>query len=116
MLQALQDRRIPKFTTKEDVYSFAMTCCEILTGSVPLEDPSKSDYSFVLSGGRPELPRDVNRHMRELLCRCWHAIPDERPEFSEIVERIGLIMTTELNVPQETIEILMKPTPDYFYS
>jgi serine/threonine protein kinase len=116
VLQALQDRRIPKFTTKADVYSFAMTCCEILTGSVPLEDLSKSDYSFVLSGGRPELPRDVSRHMRELLCRCWHAIPDERPEFSEIVERLGLIMTTELDVPQETVEILMKPTPDYFYS
>lgn len=116
VLQALQDRRQPEFTTKVDVYSYAMTCFEILTGSVPFEDHCKSDYSVVISGVRPELPRDVNIHMRDLLSRCWHAIPDERPEFSEIVETVGLIMTMELNVPQETVETLKKPRPDYLYS
>ncbi|KAG0625394.1 hypothetical protein M758_2G051800 [Ceratodon purpureus] len=116
VLKALQDRRQPEFTTKVDVYSYAMTCYEILTGLVPFEDYCKSDYSVVIGGERPELPGDVNIHMSELLNRCWHAIPDERPEFSEIVEIVGLIMTMELNVPQEIVETLKKPRPDYLYS
>ena len=115
VLQALQDHRELAFTTKVDVYSYGITCYEILTGSVPLEDRSKSDYAFVINGGRPELPRDISANLRELLCSCWHAIPDERPEFSEIVERLGSIMTTELHISQETVEILMEPRTHYLY-
>lgn len=116
VLQALKDHRDPQFTTKVDVYSYAMTCFEILTGSVPFEDLRKSNYDFVISGNRPEIPSDVSDQTRQLLSRCWHAIPDERPEFAEIVERVGWIMITELNVPRETVETLTKPRPDYQYT
>lgn len=47
ILQALQDGMRPVFTPKADVYSFAMTCYEILTGAIPLvsegEDPNSPD-------------------------------------------------------------------------
>lgn len=49
LLPALQERREPEFTIRADVYSYAMKCFEILTGSLPFEDHSKSDYGSSLA-------------------------------------------------------------------
>lgn len=76
------------FTEEVDVYSFAMTCYEILTGCIPFEDLHDSYYDAVLNGRRPELPHPMNSRLTELLCRCWHSNPLERPSFEEI--RIAL--------------------------
>lgn len=73
------------FTQKADVYSFAMTCYEILTGCVPLENLVPNDYDAVLRGLRPQLPHPMNSRVTELLWRCWHSNPSERPSFEEIV-------------------------------
>lgn len=116
VLQALKHNREPEFTTKADVYSYAMTCYEILTGLVPLEQSLRQDYDFVIDGNRPKLPADLSHPVRDLLCQCWHAVPGERPEFSDIVTRMAHIMTEELQVPEEAVEMLIKPKPDYQYT
>ncbi|KAG0616332.1 hypothetical protein M758_5G106200 [Ceratodon purpureus] len=87
------------FTEKSDVYSYGMTCYEILTGCIPFEEVSSSNYDVVLGGARPELPSHLDLPgylwMREMLERCWHADPLQRPTFKEICvlierKRIGL--------------------------
>lgn len=114
MLQALQDGHLSEFeiTTKVDVYGFAMTCYEILTGQVPYKDNFVTDYNLVINGQRPELP-NVCAKLRGLLGRCWHQDPTKRPEFSEIVHLVGEIMTTELNIPKHKVEWIAKARPDY---
>lgn len=62
ILQALKEGNQPIFTPKADVYSFAMTCYEILTGGIPLETENlkASDYDAVIvSGKRTELPSSL---------------------------------------------------------
>ncbi|KAG0599191.1 hypothetical protein M758_12G134800 [Ceratodon purpureus] len=88
ILLGVKDRDIKPdlFSKKSDVYSYAMTCYEILTGGVPFEDHDQSDYDVVLLDERPKLPRNTKPWMEELLRRCWHREPSERPTFREIVD------------------------------
>jgi serine/threonine protein kinase len=75
-------------TKSADVYSYGMTCYEIVTGRVPFEDLCAGDYDVVIRGERPELPSDIEPWMRDLITRCWHPNPLERPTFETIVDTI----------------------------
>lgn len=94
ILLALRNRVVvpTTFTEKTDVYSYAMTCYEILTGRIPFEDERSSNYDFFLSGQRPALPKALDFNTGSLICRvqaliekCWHDNPVERPTFVEIL-------------------------------
>ena len=74
------------FTRKSDVYSYAMTCYEILTGCIPLEGFCSMNYDHVLRGGRPKLPENIQPILKVLLNSCWHQDAIERPSFPKIVE------------------------------
>jgi hypothetical protein len=73
------------WTKKVDVYSYAMTCYEVLTGCIPFEGHEQNDYDGVIGGERPPLPNYVNPRLQELLKRCWHCEPSIRPNFRDIV-------------------------------
>ena len=91
ILQAVKSRNIKPelFTKSADVYSYGMTCYEIVTGRMPFEDLRASDYDVVIRGGRPELPSDMEPWMRDLITRCWHPNPLERPTSKTIVRTIA---------------------------
>lgn len=86
ILQGVQNRDIKPhlFTKKSDVYSFAMTCYEVITGLIPFEDLDNS-YNDVIEGLRPKLPDSIDPCWKTLLSRCWHADPSKRPSFEEIL-------------------------------
>jgi serine/threonine protein kinase len=45
------------FTEKFDVYSYSMTCYNVLTGKIPFENVAVKDYDVILlQGARPKLP------------------------------------------------------------
>jgi serine/threonine protein kinase len=93
ILQAVKSRNIKPelFTKSADVYSYGMTCYEIVTGRLPfeLEDLRATDYDVVIRGERPKLPSDIKPWMRDLITRCWHPNPLERPTFEIIMGMIA---------------------------
>lgn len=72
-----------------DVYSFAMTCYEVLTGDYPFEGVPTSNYEPVLSGQRPMFPSSVGSDLEELIKKCWHKDPEQRPDFSQICKQLA---------------------------
>jgi len=89
ILKQLKERKRPiHFTREADVYSYAMTCYEIWTGHIPFEGYNTNDFEHVLNGVRPALPDFVAAWVKDLIQRCWHQNPTERPSFSVIVSEM----------------------------
>ena len=47
---------------------------------------------LVTNGGRLEPPNYCPGPVYGLMCQCWHPIPEERPNFRTILERVGYCM------------------------
>jgi len=90
LLKALKEDITLTYTAAGDVYSFGMTCYELLTGHTPFqcEGVRLSDYDAVLSGRRPKLPEYLSPGMTQLLLKCWHQDPCQRPTWDEIKHTI----------------------------
>jgi serine/threonine protein kinase len=69
-----------------DIYSYAVTCFEILTSKSPFaEAENQADVrAAVKEGKRPHLPDSLPTSLRSLIRRCWDADASNRPSFSEI--------------------------------
>jgi serine/threonine protein kinase len=74
-----------------DVYAFAMTSYEVLTGGVPCSELRRGDYEAVIGGYRPTLPSDLYPDLKVLIEKCWHGDPEQRPDFSYICEELRRI-------------------------
>ena len=89
ILQAMQDRTVSArpelFTKKVDIYSYGMTCYEILTGNLPFKDRRPHDFNDVINGLCPYVPDFVDEWAHDLLKRCWQSNPADRPSFQEIL-------------------------------
>ncbi len=81
------------FTKMADVYSYAMTYYEVLTGCFPFKDRQREDYDWVLNGNKPELPDHVGPLTRKLLVQCWDLDPLKRPTFENICKQLNLALT-----------------------
>lgn len=83
----LESEETPKkpYTNKVDVYSFAMTCYEILTGKIPFEGTLRKEVqSTIMNGGRPELPSSCPSLLSNYIRRCWHGDDKCRPSFTDV--------------------------------
>ncbi|CAM6033584.1 unnamed protein product [Sphagnum compactum] len=89
-----------KYNGKADVYSFAITCSEVLTGKPPFSnDVQRSSISkLVREGVRPKLPVDINTKLSRLIQACWETDPQERPTFGSICAKLQ-----EIKVPSYTM-------------
>lgn len=83
-----------------DVYSFAMTMVNVISGRLPFEgEPLNGPwYQCVLAGIRPGMigccvPEDYMM----LVKTCWAARPDERPEFDFVVRVISEMLHREVS-------------------
>lgn len=94
VLLALKDQVFgPKtWTEKGDVYSYAMTCYEVMTGRIPFEDV-EINVTDVIEGARPlwygTRPLCKMQYLQNIVISCWHADPTLRPSFREIVSELS---------------------------
>jgi serine/threonine protein kinase len=95
VLKAVKERIRPTFTTAVDVYGFGMVCYELLTGHIPFqcEGVRRTDYDAVLSGRRPKLPDYLSPGMTQLLLKCWHQDPCQRPTWDQILKTFDTLDT-----------------------
>ena len=73
---------------KVDIFSFGVILWEMAARQIPYRDKTPQEiYEYVVIKGK-RLPNNpsIPAAMFELITRCWSANPNERPEFSEIVE------------------------------
>lgn len=88
---AMEDpvKKEPSYTAKADVYSYAMTCYEVLTGLTPFADYVRSTlYEKLIAGARPELPIYLPASLSSLIKACWDTDPGQRPTFTTICEEL----------------------------
>uniref|UniRef100_A0A1I8JNU1 Protein kinase domain-containing protein n=1 Tax=Macrostomum lignano TaxID=282301 RepID=A0A1I8JNU1_9PLAT len=80
-----------KFSTKSDVWSFAVLLWEIYTfGRMPYPR-IKTDQvlKHVLNGYRMEMPERCPSDVYKLMRRCWELTPEQRPNFDEIAPLVA---------------------------
>ena len=53
---------------------------------------------LVTNGGRLEPPNYCPGPVYGLMCQCWHPIPEERPNFRTILERLGYCIQVKLKI------------------
>ncbi len=86
----------PTYTAKADVFSFAMTCYEVVSGKLPYNSlPRQNINKLVREGVRPELPKDINTRLSSLIQKCWQTEAPERPTFEEICFDLQEMKTLE---------------------
>ncbi|KAF8145827.1 hypothetical protein K438DRAFT_1871307 [Mycena galopus ATCC 62051] len=78
-----------------DVYAFASTCYEIMTGKVTFHElPNDGAVMFaILRGEHPSRPQPWSGTpaldgLWDLLQTCWYSQPEERPSARQIVQRL----------------------------
>ncbi|XP_055709689.1 discoidin domain-containing receptor 2 [Phlebotomus papatasi] len=83
-----------KFTSKSDVWSFAITLWEILTFAREQPFENMSDEKVIENIGHiyqddkkhalPPIPMNCPREIYDLMCECWQRNEQNRPNFREI--------------------------------
>ena len=79
------------FTSKTDIWSFGILLWEVMSlGYMPYPGRGNQEVmQLVTNGGRLEPPNYCPGPLYGLMCQCWHPIPEERPTFKTIMERLG---------------------------
>ncbi|KAG0616548.1 hypothetical protein M758_5G124200 [Ceratodon purpureus] len=86
---------------KGDVYSFAMTCYEVVTGKYPFDGVTgKAVEEKIKAGERPDLPADLSKELKSIITKCWNEDPKQRPSFQVIcyllmVDAVNLVSQFE---------------------
>eukprot|EP00467_Chlorarachnion_reptans_P019690 CAMPEP_0114489032 /NCGR_PEP_ID=MMETSP0109-20121206/1661_1 /TAXON_ID=29199 /ORGANISM="Chlorarachnion reptans, Strain CCCM449" /LENGTH=372 /DNA_ID=CAMNT_0001665493 /DNA_START=928 /DNA_END=2046 /DNA_ORIENTATION=- len=93
-----------------DVYALAMVFVEIVTGNVPfseIRDPMEVRQQ-VLSGKRPELPRDTPKILKDLMRKMWDRRTHLRPSAEDVVKQLESLMEQKFEISTSSFVIVDK--------
>lgn len=99
---------------KTDIFSFGVLLWQIFTGKEPFSDKEHKTLdkfaivNFVTSGKRLPIPDEVPSKIRDLIKRCWHHSPENRPSFANIAIQLEKIHVGMKN----TVQMPSKPSDD----
>ncbi|RIA99360.1 kinase-like domain-containing protein [Glomus cerebriforme] len=82
-----------EYTKKSDVYSLGIIINEIISIIPPFND-EPHDYYLSLDicrGKRSKISDETPDSLKELIQKCWDAIPENRPSPEEVIDEIGKI-------------------------
>ena len=94
---------------KVDVFAFAVTMYEVVVRVEAWDDvPTNNEIMvLILRKIRPKFTSESRKRYQdigplfELIEKCWHQIPDERPEFSEIMANLLELLSLVAPVPTQ---------------
>ncbi len=70
-----------------DVYSFGMLLWELYTMTIPFNVKMKTIYNMVaVENFRPEITKDFNHYIANIIRCCWDVEISKRPNFTKIGE------------------------------
>ena len=77
------------YTTKADVYSYAIVLWEIICREPPFKNlkPHEILHNVVTKSARPDMssvPADCPKELVTIMCKCWEQNPVNRPTFKDI--------------------------------
>ena len=80
--------------------SFGILLWEVMSlGYMPYPGRGNQEVmQLVTNGGRLEPPNFCPGPVYGLMCQCWHPIPDERPNFRTIIERVGYCLQVNFSL------------------
>ena len=87
------------FPPMVDIWSFALTCSQILTGQEPFKNVVKVGlHAKIAQGLRPPLPEDCPESIRTLITCCWDINPENRPTFVDVYKMLKVAKAVSLGV------------------
>jgi serine/threonine protein kinase len=115
--EAFENRKTDVNAFKTDVFSFAMTSFEILTGEKPFGTISRSDeyLKVIHDGKRPKLPKNCSKELKSLIHDCWSSDPSKRPTFLKICNTLRLLKSAMFKNVISMDEILQHNEPSWSY-
>ncbi|RHZ57533.1 hypothetical protein Glove_386g15 [Diversispora epigaea] len=74
------------YSYASDIYSLGMILWELTSGHRPFHDQDHGPKLIldILDGKRPEITEDTPEYWANLMKRCWHPDPSQRPKIEEI--------------------------------
>lgn len=79
------------YNEKTDVFAFGVLAWEVFTRRRPFDDLPllRVAHDVAYEGLRLQVPPHVPQAYAELMAACWQQLPDDRPDFSEIVSLLS---------------------------
>ncbi|RIA96997.1 kinase-like domain-containing protein [Glomus cerebriforme] len=79
-----------EYTQKSDVYSFGIIINEIISIIPPFNDEPHDHYLAldICRGKRPKIRVETPEFLKDLIQKCWDAIPENRPTSEEVWYKI----------------------------
>ncbi len=90
-----------KFNEKSDIYSLGILFWEIfMKDSLPYKDIEENCFLIGESNAwekRPLFKEPFDNNIKNLIEKCWHKNPEERPEIKKIIEKLNKYQTKNLD-------------------
>jgi len=102
--------RMEEYTEKVDVYSYGVVLWELIMRQEPYEGEGGIQIAYMAAeqGLRPPRPEFAPKVYCDLMEECWADSPDDRPTFSEILQRLFKMMKDEAS-PAKAAEFYFGP-------